>query len=107
MEIIRAVETDDALREAGDAAMRAIGTVPLYARADFVRADGSLNSVRERGFHAALPSQPTALNRSTLWLMELELIEPSLYLRMDKGAPERFARALHDRVLLEKGNVKI
>ena len=30
--------------------------------------------------------------------MELELIEPSLYLRMDKGAPERFARALHDRV---------
>ncbi len=23
---------------------------------------------------------------------------PSLYLPMDKGAPERFARALHDRV---------
>ena len=38
--VIRAVETDDALREAGDAAMRAIGTVPLYARADFVRANG-------------------------------------------------------------------
>ena len=33
------------------------------------------------------------------WLMELELIEPSLYLRMDKRAPERFARALHERVL--------
>jgi hypothetical protein len=31
--------------------------------------------------------------------MELELIEPSLYLRMDDGAPERFARALHERVL--------
>jgi hypothetical protein len=31
--------------------------------------------------------------------MELELIEPSLYLRMDKGAPQRFARALHDSVL--------
>jgi hypothetical protein len=30
--------------------------------------------------------------------MELELIEPSLYLRMDKGASNRFARALHDRV---------
>ena len=74
--VIRAVETDDALREAGDAALRAIGEKTLYARADFVRAnDGS-------GY----------------WLMELELIEPSLYLRMDKGAPERFARALHDRV---------
>ena len=74
--IIRAVETDDALREAGDAALRAIGAVPLYARADFVRANDG----------------------SSYWLMELELIEPSLYLRMDKGAPERFARALHDRV---------
>ena len=31
--------------------------------------------------------------------MELELIEPSLYLRKDPGAPERFARALHDRML--------
>jgi len=76
--IIRAVEADDALRKAGDSAMRAIGTVPLYARADFVRASGS-----------------------TYWLMELELIEPSLYLRMDKGAPERFARALHERMLFE------
>ena len=74
--IIRAVETEDALRESGDSAMRAIGAVPLYARADFVRAN----------------------NYSSYWLMELELIEPSLYLRMDKGAPERFARALHDRV---------
>jgi glutathione synthase/RimK-type ligase-like ATP-grasp enzyme len=75
--IIRASETDDALRDAGDAALRAIGEETLYARADFVRAnDGS-------GY----------------WLMELELIEPSLYLRMDPGAPERFARALHDRVL--------
>ena len=36
--IIRAVEADDALRDAGDAALRAIGAVPLYARADFVRA---------------------------------------------------------------------
>jgi glutathione synthase/RimK-type ligase-like ATP-grasp enzyme len=82
---IRAVETDGALRDAGHAALRAIGTVPLYARADFVRANGSRNT------------QPTTLNRSGYWLMELELIEPSLYLRMDKGAPERFARALHDR----------
>ena len=74
---IRAVETEEVLRAAGDAALRAIGEAPLYARADFVCAnDGS-------GY----------------WLMELELIEPSLYLRKDPGAPERFARALHDRML--------
>ncbi len=75
--VIRAVEADDALHEAGDVAMRAIGTVPLYARADFVSAN----------------------DNRTYWLMELELIEPSLYLRMDNGAPERFARALHERVV--------
>ena len=72
--------------------------MPLYARADFVRANGCLNSVHERGSHGALRSQSTTLNCSGYWLMELELIEPSLYLRMDKGAPERFARALLDRV---------
>ncbi len=72
--IIRAVSAAADLRAAGDAALGAIGEAPLYARADFVRAgDG--------GF----------------WLMELELIEPALYLRTDAGAPERFARALHER----------
>ena len=84
--VIHAVEAGDALREAGDAAMRAIGAVPLYARADFVRANGCLET------------QLTTLNCSGYWLMELELVEPSLYLRMDKAAPQRFARALHDRV---------
>lgn len=43
---------------------------PLYARVDVVR------------------------DRSGAWaVMELELVEPSLYLRMDAGAPERFAAA--------------
>ena len=74
--VITAVEIDDALRAAGDLVLRAIGEAPLYVRADFVRAnDGS-------GY----------------WLIELELIEPALYLRMNPGAPERFARALDDRV---------
>ena len=73
--IIRPVAAEPALLAAGAAALRAIGEPPLYARADFVRAgDGN-------GF----------------WLMELELIEPALYLRMDPHAPMRFARALHDR----------
>jgi glutathione synthase/RimK-type ligase-like ATP-grasp enzyme len=73
---IRAVQAEDALRAAGDAALAAIGEAPLYARTDFVRAPD------EAGF----------------WLMELELIEPSLYLRMDARAPWRFASALHERV---------
>ncbi|HEU4557124.1 MAG TPA: hypothetical protein VFS20_04715 [Longimicrobium sp.] len=72
---IRAVQAGPALLAAGDAALRALGEAPLYARADFVRSnDGD-------GF----------------WLMELELIEPSLYLRMDPRAPGRFAQAFHER----------
>ncbi|MBV9108370.1 MAG: hypothetical protein JO306_03060 [Gemmatimonadetes bacterium] len=74
--MIRPVQAEPALLAAGAAALRAIGEPPLYARADFVRAaDGN-------GF----------------WLMELELIEPALYLRMDPLAPTRFAQALHARV---------
>ncbi len=70
--IIRAVAPGAALREAGEAARRAIGSAPLYLRADFVRANEG----------------------DGYWLMELELIEPALYFRMDPGAPGRFARAL-------------
>ncbi len=45
----------------------------MYARADFVR----------------------GANDEFL-LMELELVEPSMYLRMDEAAPLRFARAFND-----------
>jgi len=48
---------------------------PLYARADFVRTE-----------------------QSTFALMELELIEPALYFRMDAESPMRFAHALTTRV---------
>jgi glutathione synthase/RimK-type ligase-like ATP-grasp enzyme len=71
---VRLVQAEAELLTAGEKALRALDSVPLYARADFVRAN----------------------DNSGFWLMELELIEPSLYLRMDGGAPERFARALHD-----------
>jgi len=49
--------------------------IPLYARADFVRTE-----------------------QNTFALMELELIEPSLYFRMDADSPMRFAHALTTRV---------
>ena len=51
----------------------ALGQTLLYARVDLVRA-------RQGGF----------------LLMELELIEPSLYLRMDPQAPARFAKVFDD-----------
>jgi glutathione synthase/RimK-type ligase-like ATP-grasp enzyme len=73
---VRPVQADDTLRAAGDAVLRALDEMPLYARTDFVRAD----------------------NGRDFWLMELELIEPSLYFRMDPNAPKRFAQALHQRV---------
>lgn len=71
---ITAMNVDAATRERilarGRQVMDAIRPAPLYARVDLVRlADGDFA------------------------LMEVELIEPSLYFRMDPGAPERFARA--------------
>jgi glutathione synthase/RimK-type ligase-like ATP-grasp enzyme len=69
---ITAIEADGAMRSLADSALAALPQVPLYARVDVVRAgtgDG-------------------------YWLMELELVEPSLYLRMDPDAPARFADAL-------------
>lgn len=51
--------------------MSMLPEVPLYARVDLVQANDAAD----------------------YWLMELELIEPSLYLRMDPDAPRRFAEA--------------
>lgn len=67
--LIRSAEPEPALLASARVTLAALPEAPLYARADFVR-DGSRFA-----------------------LMELELIEPSLYLRMDPAAPARFARA--------------
>jgi hypothetical protein len=65
---IEAVEPDAALVRCADRILQLVRPVPVYGRCDLVRAaDGRF------------------------LLMELELIEPSLYLRMDAGAAERFA----------------
>jgi hypothetical protein len=69
--IITAVAPQDALLETGQRALNALEETPLYARVDLVRhIDDDFR------------------------VMEFELIEPSLYLRMDPGAPTRFADAL-------------
>ena len=67
---IRSITPEPALLAAGNAAIAAIGKRLLYARADLVRHDDEFR------------------------VMELELVEPALYLRMDPGAPERFADAI-------------
>jgi hypothetical protein len=72
---ITSVTPDPALLEAGAKAVSSIGETLLYARPDFVRTD-----------------------TGEFALMELELIEPSLYFRTDPGAARRFAAALDERV---------
>ena len=68
------VSPPDDLLDVGRSVFSHVEPLPVYGRGDWVRGpDGS-------------------------WLlMELELIEPSLYLRCDGGAPSRFARALDQR----------
>ena len=75
---IRGVEPEATLRAAADRALTAVedavGQALLYARADLVRWAGG-------------------------WVvMEMELIEPSLYFPYGEGSAERFARALDERV---------
>ena len=70
---IRAARPEARLLLRGRQALERISPVPLYARIDFVRDD-----------------------HGEFRVMEMELIEPSLYLRMHPEAPARFARAIDD-----------
>lgn len=82
---IKPVRPDDALLETAAALFARIEPRPVYGRGDWVRGpDGRY------------------------LLMELELIEPSLYLRTDRGAAARFARALDERfeVFAGEGTVR-
>lgn len=68
---IRLVRPEGQLLTRAREALETIEPRPLYARIDFVRT-GAVDFV----------------------VMELELIEPSMYLRMEPSAPARFARAI-------------
>ncbi len=70
--LITAIDPEPLLRATGQRVMDQIDQSLLYARIDLVREN----------------------NGDGYWLMELELIEPALYFRMDKQAPDRFAAAL-------------
>lgn len=72
---IQSVQPSAALLAAGQRVLSLVKPQPVYVRADFVRGiDGRF------------------------LLMELELIEPSLYLRMEAGAADRFAAAFDQYV---------
>ncbi|MCB0283983.1 MAG: hypothetical protein H6627_00050 [Calditrichae bacterium] len=67
---LKSVEPEDKLLDAGKKVMDVIKPLPLYVRVDFVRD-----------------------NTGEYLLMELELIEPSLYFNMDDQSAQRFADA--------------
>lgn len=72
---IISAEPEIELLETASALLRLVEPMPVYARCDFLRGpDGRF------------------------LLMELEVIEPSLYLRMNSDAPMRFARAFDSYV---------
>jgi glutathione synthase/RimK-type ligase-like ATP-grasp enzyme len=73
-EIVR-VDPEDHLLGIADKVSAKIQPRPVYCRSDYVRDE-----------------------RGDFLLMELELIEPSLYLRMDNTAPRRFANVLDRHV---------
>lgn len=68
---IRPVTPESVLKSRAGQAVASLDPVPLYARIDLVRDEAD-----------------------DFRVMELELIEPSLYLRTDPEAPARFARAV-------------
>lgn len=78
---LRRVEPEPAALELGRKTLEALEFMPLVARVDMVRSDGISGDGSAGGFA----------------LMELELIEPSLYLSYAPGAATRFADALSAR----------
>jgi len=74
--IIQAIKPPASLLSAGKNVMKSVSTALLYARVDFVR-----------------------IAKDEFALMELELIEPSLYLREAEQAPRLFAEAIDSWVL--------
>jgi len=85
---IAACDPAAGMREACRVALELVVSAPLYARCDLVLG----NAVSGEGGNA-------------YQIMELELIEPSLYLRMNDEAPARFAKAF-DRYFNARRDVR-
>ena len=94
--LIRAVSAEKALREAGERVLaevaRCTGVAAMslvYARVDLARAERSAGNA-VGGTTSNADPKPS----ETFLLMELELIEPALYFRMQDGSADRFAEAV-------------
>jgi len=72
---IIAINPDPIIKNEAENILRKLSTIPLYARIDFVRTGSD-----------------------DFALMELELIEPSLYFNLDEKSPERFVNAFVERM---------
>src|SRR5699024_3061852 len=70
---LQTIEPEAELKRTAEDILALLDPLPLYTRIDLVR---------------------TA--RNTFALMELELIEPSLYFNMDPKSPERFAKVFDE-----------
>lgn len=79
---LRAIRPEPILRAAAERVLAALDRTLLYARVDLVR-----------GRHP-----PGNSEAGDFRLMELELIEPSLYFLFDPASPERFAQAAVDLI---------
>lgn len=99
--VLRPMQPSPAMRALAEKTLAQLPQVPLYARVDLLRARAT-----EFDSHAfALePVRPPSEDDEPLegiddWLlMELELIEPSLYLQLHPAASSRFARAITRRL---------
>lgn len=69
------IKPDSSLKHETENILSKLNTTPLYARVDFVRTSSD-----------------------DFALMELELIEPSLYFNLDEKSPERFVNAFIERM---------
>jgi len=72
---IKAVKTDKIKKNIAEEIIHKLSPVPLYARIDLVRTDNE-----------------------NFALMELELIEPSLYFQLDKDSTKRFVNAFIEKM---------
>lgn len=78
---LKTVEPEGELLQSARDLLNVISPLPLYSRLDYVRTENN-----------------------TFALMELELIEPSLYFNMDPKSPQRFAEVFDEWMDNHKGN---
>lgn len=95
--VCRPTQPEARVRLLADQILGLLDEAPLYARVDLLRAPGDRYWAGDP--YAELdPTAPISADEAGWWLMELELVEPSLFLQLHPAASSRFARAITRRV---------